>query len=112
MTLDSNGNNFLNELGSPGVASIANVALNSSSPCNGAGSVGGIDADFFSFPVEVLKLNDPWNFGKQGIITADANVLAGMKMGPALPDQNLPCFHHLTAIAFNSQAFADAIAPV
>jgi len=74
--------------------------------------ISGIDADLFSFPGHVFKLDNPWNFRKQGVIATNANVLARMKRGSALPDQNLPCFHQLSAISFNAQPLADTVSAV
>ena len=46
------------------------------------------------------------------LILADADVVPGVHLGPALTDQNVAREHQLTAVSLHSQSFRLGIAPV
>ena len=56
--------------------------------------------------------NRPIYLGKQRVILADADVVAGMKHGPALTDDDVTCSHYFTAVTLDAEAFRFRVAAV
>ena len=60
----------------------------------------------------LIKGDPPIRKRKQGPITARADVLARDKFRSALADEDAAGGNQLPAVAFDAQAFADAVAPI
>ena len=50
--------------------------------------------------------------GEQSVVFTDAYVVAGMKLGAALANQNIACFNDLTAKTFYTQSLCMRVATV
>ena len=50
--------------------------------------------------------------GEQRVVAATPDVVAGMEMGPALPDDDLACLDDLAAVPLDAQALGVGVAPV
>ncbi len=59
----------------------------------------------------VLKGNDTIGKGEEGIVAALLHILAGMKLGAALANDDLARVDDLTAKGFDAEALGDGIAP-
>jgi hypothetical protein len=70
------------------------------------------DVNELTEPSSVLKLHDPANLRKKGVIPADADIQAGLELGSSLSYQDRPTRHILTGEALDAQPFGLAVASV
>jgi hypothetical protein len=70
------------------------------------------DVNELAEPSPVLKLHDPGNLRKEGVIPADADIQAGLEPGSSLSYQDRPARHILTGEALDAQPFRLAVASV
>jgi hypothetical protein len=71
-----------------------------------------IDADPFSVFSPALEGYHPIYFGKDGKILSQTHIFTGMKLGPHLPDQDIPGLNLLAGISFDSKPLSFAITAV
>ena len=71
----------------------------------------GFRSDIHSAP-GFIKLHFAVNEGEESPIPARADILPGLKLGPALPDQNAARSYKFAAKPLYTQPLADAIASV
>ena len=50
--------------------------------------------------------------GEEGVVVADADILAGVEAGPALADENRPGLYGLAILALDAESLAVAVTPV
>ena len=73
---------------------------------------GRIDTDPFPVAAEFFIGDHAVNFGKQGIIPAQANITAGMNFRPKLPNQDISSPYDLTAIFFDTTPLGVTVSAV
>jgi len=59
-----------------------------------------------------LELNHTVGSSKQCVVAAEPNIFSSVKMGATLTNNNVPRYRLLTAIEFDTQAFAFGIATI
>lgn len=72
----------------------------------------GINADLLVRLALTLELDDAVNLGVQGIVIADADVVAGMDYGTTLANQNVAGEYELTIGALNAQTLRGRVTAV
>lgn len=71
-----------------------------------------IHANFLALAIDSLELNRAINQCKQSIIVTATDIVTGVEFGSALAHEDIPSFDHLSAVAFDSQAFGVGVATV
>ena len=71
-----------------------------------------LDADLLAVTAHALKAHAAIHQSKQGIVAADAHVLAGMDMGAALTHQDVAGQNELTIGALDAQTLRLGVAAV
>ncbi len=71
-----------------------------------------VNADSLLAACDVLELDLTVNERKQGVILADADIVAGMYCGTSLADDDVACLYSLTVRLLNAKTFCFAIAAV
>ena len=72
----------------------------------------GINADLLVRLALTLELDDAVNLGVQGIVIADADIVAGMDYSAALANQNVAGEYELTIGALNAQTLRGRVTAV
>ena len=78
----------------------------------GTGSLGSVHADALLVLSLMLKLNGTVDQSKEGIIAADADVVAGTDMGPSLTNDDIAGKNFLTVGALYAEALGFTVASV
>ena len=72
----------------------------------------GVNGNLFSVPADPFKLNGAVDEREQGVVLADAYVVAGLEFGAALSYENISRKHELTVGAFNAEHFGITVSAV
>ena len=71
-----------------------------------------VDADLLSVFAETLVLDNAVFEGEEGIVAADADIVAGVDLRPALAHKDAAREHGLTVLTLDAEALRVAVAAV
>ena len=76
------------------------------------GLFSGVDGSLLPILAQTLKAQGAVHLGKQGIVSADAHVGAGMDLGAALTDQNIAGLDELAICTLGAQTLGVGVTTV
>ena len=77
-----------------------------------AGGRNRLNADEAACPAFVFKCNDAGDFCKKRVVSADADIFAGLELCSSLPDQNGAAADELTAESFDAEPLRMTVAAI